>query len=117
VSMRERLFKLLKKFCSIDVINISMGFDDMPLETNPFAIASFRAVKKGVVVSTSAGNNGSALGTVHTGFPWVLTVTAGSVDDGWKRETFYRGENEGEAVIEGRDVDKFFEKNLNPSII
>jgi hypothetical protein len=43
----------------------SMGVDDMPLETNPIAIASFRAVKKGVVVSTSAENNGPALGTVH----------------------------------------------------
>jgi hypothetical protein len=107
----------LKKFCSVDVINISMGFDDMPLETNPISIASFCAVKKGVVVSTSAGNNGSALGTVHTGFPWVLTITAGSVDDGWRRETFYRGENEGVAVIEGREVDKIFGRYLNPSII
>jgi hypothetical protein len=85
----------------------------MPLETNPIAIASFRYVKKGVVVSTSAGN----FGTIHIGSPCVMTVTASSVDDGWKRETFYRGENEGEAVIEGRDVDKFFKRDLNPSII
>jgi hypothetical protein len=49
VSMRERLFKLLKK--------------------SPTAIASFRAVKKGVVVSTSVGNSGpAALGTVHNRF-------------------------------------------------
>jgi hypothetical protein len=57
-----------------------MGVDDMPLETNPISIASCRAVKKGAVVSTSTGNNGPALGTVHNGFPWVLTDTAGSVD-------------------------------------
>jgi len=108
---------LLKKFCDVDVINISMGFDDMSLETNPIVVVSFQAVKKGVVVSTSTGNNGSALGTVHTGFPWVLTVMAVFVDDGWKRERFYRGENEREAVIEGRDVDKIFGRNLNRSII
>ncbi len=42
-----------------------MGVDDMPLETNPIAIALFRDVKKSVVVSTSAENNGPALGTVH----------------------------------------------------
>jgi hypothetical protein len=46
-----------------------MGVDDMPLETNPIAIALFRDVKKSVVVSTSAENNGpAALGTVHNEF-------------------------------------------------
>jgi hypothetical protein len=33
------------------------------------------------------------------------------------RERFYGGENEGEAVINGREVDKNLATNLNPSII
>lgn len=64
----------------VDVICTSFGHDDLPLENNPIAIASFAAMKKGVLVSTSAGNEGPTLGTVHNAVPWVLTVTASSVD-------------------------------------
>jgi hypothetical protein len=44
---------------------------------------------------------------------------AGEENDGRKKERFYRRENEGEAVIviEGRDVDRIFGRDLNPSII
>jgi hypothetical protein len=44
---------------------------------------------------------------------------AGEENDGWKKERFYRRKNEGEAVIviKGRDVDKIFGRDLNPSII
>jgi hypothetical protein len=43
----------------------------------------------------------------------------GEKNDGRKREKerFYRGGNGGEAVIEGRDVDKNLRTDLNPSII
>jgi hypothetical protein len=33
-----------------------------------------------------------------------------------ERERFYRGGNGGEAVIEGRDVDKNFGTDLNPQL-
>ncbi|KAI3923108.1 hypothetical protein MKX01_014491 [Papaver californicum] len=61
----------------VDIISISIrsypgGFFD-----DPISIGSFHAFKKGILVSTSAGNTGSA--TTKTA-PWLLTVAASSID-------------------------------------
>ncbi|CAN6838288.1 unnamed protein product [Brassica oleracea] len=64
----------------VDMISISIGGASLPFFEDPIAIGSFHAMKRGILTTCSAGNNGPGLYTVSNLAPWVMTVAANSVD-------------------------------------
>ncbi|KAJ0610705.1 putative tripeptidyl-peptidase II [Helianthus annuus] len=64
----------------VDVISVSLGGPPGDYMDDGLAIASFHAVKKGVTVVFSAGNDGPIPGSVTNVAPWVITVGASTID-------------------------------------
>ncbi|KAL6288765.1 hypothetical protein ACE6H2_006275 [Prunus campanulata] len=65
----------------VDIITISLGGTLVSsFDSDPIAIGSFHAMKKGILTINSAGNNGPRAGTVNSVEAWVLTVAASSID-------------------------------------
>uniref|UniRef100_A0A0D9W511 Subtilisin-like protease n=1 Tax=Leersia perrieri TaxID=77586 RepID=A0A0D9W511_9ORYZ len=64
----------------VDVMSLSLGFPETAYDTNVVAIGAFAAVKKGIFVTCSAGNDGSGGYTVLNAAPWITTVGASTID-------------------------------------
>ncbi|XP_073112141.1 subtilisin-like protease [Elaeis guineensis] len=64
----------------VDVLSLSLGAASMPFYLDPIAIGSFGATEKGILVICAGGNNGPIASSVSNEAPWILTVSASSVD-------------------------------------
>ncbi|XP_051192217.1 subtilisin-like protease SBT1.4 [Lolium perenne] len=66
----------------VNVISLSVGSSGLAPSffRDSIAIGAFGAVKKGIVVSASAGNSGPGEYTATNIAPWILTVGASTVD-------------------------------------
>ncbi|KAK4486437.1 hypothetical protein RD792_009114, partial [Penstemon davidsonii] len=65
----------------VDIISVSLGsLYPSDYFYDPIAIGSFHAMKKGILTSNSAGNEGPGPVTVTNYSPWTLTVAASTID-------------------------------------
>ncbi|KAL2621356.1 hypothetical protein R1flu_001561 [Riccia fluitans] len=65
----------------VDLMSISIsGLTDAPFYQDTVGIASFHAMKKGILVNFAAGNSGPELKTTNHNEPWSFTVAATSQD-------------------------------------
>uniref|UniRef100_A0A7N0T4K2 Subtilisin-like protease SBT4.14 n=2 Tax=Kalanchoe fedtschenkoi TaxID=63787 RepID=A0A7N0T4K2_KALFE len=64
----------------VDLISISIGGAGADYSTDPIAIGSFHAMKKGILTVASAGNYGPGARSVSNHAPWIFTVAASGID-------------------------------------
>ncbi|KAL1313865.1 hypothetical protein HN51_040633 [Arachis hypogaea] len=64
----------------VNLISVSIGGPSREFFNDPIAIGAFHAMKRGILTSCSAGNDGPHLSTVENVAPWILTVAASTVD-------------------------------------
>ena len=92
----------------VDVISLSMVFlnESVPLEEDNLAKATFTVMEKGVLVSTVAGNRFQGDQRIRNGYPWVMIVTASTIDR-WFAGTIALGNGEdivGWSFFPGKDL-------------
>ncbi|XP_059634064.1 subtilisin-like protease SBT4.14 isoform X1 [Cornus florida] len=63
----------------VDIISLSIGSPSKDILT-AIGVASFLAMRAGVITVASAGNDGPTPGTVENHAPWILTVAATGID-------------------------------------
>ncbi|XP_030453729.1 subtilisin-like protease SBT4.15 [Syzygium oleosum] len=70
----------------VDLISVSIGGPSKDFFSDPIAIGSFHAMKRGVLTSCSGGNDGPSDYTVENVAPWIMTVAASSIDRQFQTE-------------------------------
>ncbi|KAH9297676.1 hypothetical protein KI387_029358, partial [Taxus chinensis] len=76
------LLHLMMPFTTgVDVISVSLGsYIPQNYFEDSIAIGAFHAMKRGILVSNSAGNSGPSRSTLANYSPWSLIVAASSID-------------------------------------
>ncbi|XP_022962647.1 subtilisin-like protease SBT4.15 [Cucurbita moschata] len=64
----------------VDFISVSIGSVAVDFFRDSHAIGAFHAMKKGILTSCAAGNDGPELSTVENVAPWIMTVAATGID-------------------------------------
>ncbi|XP_077240818.1 xylem serine peptidase 1 [Tasmannia lanceolata] len=68
----------------VDLISCSLGGFAPNYFEDPIAIGAFHAMRKGIITSTSAGNDGPFSASVVNTAPWLITVGATTMDRQFK---------------------------------
>ena len=64
----------------VHILSLSLGAGPARFYNDAIAIGAFAAVRNGIFVACSAGNEGWPEKTVTNGAPWIMTVGASSID-------------------------------------
>ncbi|XP_021739687.1 subtilisin-like protease SBT5.4 [Chenopodium quinoa] len=64
----------------VDVINYSQASNNSAYLDDGTGIATFHAMKNGILTIAGAGNSGPNAGTAANNYPWVLSVGASTID-------------------------------------
>ncbi|XP_056168976.1 cucumisin-like isoform X2 [Syzygium oleosum] len=65
----------------VDIISISIGLSSpRGYFRDPIAIGAFHAMRKGILTSTAAGNDGPGIASIINYSPWSLSVAASTID-------------------------------------
>ncbi|XP_030446914.1 CO(2)-response secreted protease-like isoform X1 [Syzygium oleosum] len=87
----------------VDVVSLSLGASAMTIPdvtSDPIAIGAFHAAENGIIVVCSAGNDGPNSGTVVNASPWILTVSASTIDRNFESDVVLGGNK----VIKGEGI-------------
>ncbi|KAI3431997.1 uncharacterized protein J3R85_007656 [Psidium guajava] len=87
----------------VDVMSLSLGASAMAIPEvprDPIAIGAFHAAENGIIVVCSAGNDGPNAGTVVNAYPWILTVSASTIDRDFESDVVLGGNK----VIKGEGI-------------